>query len=155
MARFRRLNAGIDPVRPSEGSALNERFERNDEETSKLITKLIVALTCEYTRAYTETKEENAFKLDSENAGEIVEGLRIERSPFELHETPATQPAKLPAEHVNVEFARHTEAFLNKFSETQNHPKTRETLYGVRCALCALWCVHCVVCALCDALCAP
>ena len=63
--------------------------------------------------AYTWVSEGNAFKLDSENADEIAEteGLRIERSPFESHEMPETQPEKLPEEQMNVEFGRHREAF--------------------------------------------
>ncbi len=62
--------------------------------------------------AYTLTNEGNALKLDSENAGEIVEGERIERSPFKSHSTSETQSGKIPVvEQLNVEFAKHREAF--------------------------------------------
>jgi hypothetical protein len=36
-------------------------------------------------RAYTDFNEGNALNIDSENADEIVEGSRDERSPFGSH----------------------------------------------------------------------
>ncbi len=60
--------------------------------------------------AYTEVNEGNAFKIDGENADVIVDE-RIERSPFELQETPARQSLNVFDVQVNVEFARHREAF--------------------------------------------
>jgi hypothetical protein len=47
----------------------------------------------------------------SENADEIEEGLKVERSPLESHSTPEMQSVKLLVEQMNVEFAWHAEAF--------------------------------------------
>ncbi len=101
-------------------------------------------------RAYTYVNEGNAFKLDSENADEIAKGERDERSPFESQTTPEMQPAKmLPEEQLNVEFARHREAFEKKFSE--KHKIILKLERPSLCALCAVCTVFavCAVCAFC------
>jgi hypothetical protein len=108
------LNAGIDPVSPFKRRSLNEQTvsarERTNDENITKTPKTNRAITQMCVCAYTKVSEGNAFRLDSENADEIVEGSRRERSPFELQATPEMQSGKLEEEQLNVEFARHTEA---------------------------------------------
>jgi hypothetical protein len=144
MLSFGRLNAGNDPVSPFALRLLNEqtvsaKTRRNDANITKknLNTNArIYVYMCACVRAYTSVNEGNAFKLDSENADEIVKGERNERSLFESQRMPVAQSEKLPEAQLNVEFARHTEAFQNRFSETQqNHSETRAT-FSARCCVC-------------------